>query len=95
MANQYFSIDNECLKVSGQLRIKQANSILENLNETVLNKAIKTVDFSGVDECDTTAVLVLLNLKRHFSSSFELIHVPEKLLALLQLSNLTNIFKVV
>jgi ABC-type transporter Mla MlaB component len=93
MASEYFAVSSDCLFISGKLHLHAANLILNELKILLQNNQIKQVDFKAVESCDTTAVLILFAIKRQVKSSFALSNIPEKLFALLQLSNLTSIFK--
>ncbi len=57
------------LKISGTLDIDAANPLREALLESFLRQAELVADLSEVDNCDSSALQVLLASKRHAAST--------------------------
>ncbi len=87
MNNPALKLEQDVLYVSGPLLLKQAAVLLQQLSH-FKRDTIKTVDFSQANECDSTGILLMLNVQRYAKQKINFKNIPHRLKALLALSDL-------
>ncbi|MBX9705757.1 MAG: STAS domain-containing protein [Gammaproteobacteria bacterium] len=83
-------VSGEQLAIAGLLQLPNAMTIIAAAVAAAEKNSIRVVDFSAVEDGDSTGILLMLRLQRLLGKKIIFKNVPARLQALLSLSNLTN-----
>lgn len=86
----HIHVAGEQLKITGLLQLPNAMTVIAAALKDAEKQKIRVVDFSAVEDGDSTGILLMLRLQRLLGKHVVFKNVPTRLQALLSLSNLTN-----
>jgi len=87
-------ISPHCLKISGDVTFDNVQDLNKEAQSYLLKNPIAEIDLSGIKNCDSAALLLLLNLWRQSrlkNCPFQYLNLPAQLVRLMNLSNLNKL----
>lgn len=89
-----FDESNRYIQIKGELICATVMQVLEQLTRKGKSLSNWVIDFSGVVKVDSTAVALLIELKKNLQNndkSVSFIHLPSKLLTIARLSQVESL----